>query len=148
MKQLLLMFCMTKNEKIFPGYVSKHNSNREKQVILLMIPNKEKGHYLAINIISSKHYGNFYCLNCSHSFRTKNKLESHKIVCENKNFCDTIMRSEDTKILEFNQYQKSDKVPFLIYTDLECIIEKIDGCETYSIRLFNVYNIFIQKHRK
>ena len=40
-----------------------------------------------------------------------------------------VMPSEDTKILEFNQYQKSDKVPFIIYADLECIIEKIDGCK-------------------
>ena len=39
------------------------------------------------------------------------------------------MPSEDTKILEFNQYQKSDKAPFIIYADLECIIEKIDGCK-------------------
>ena len=37
------------------------------------------------------------------------------------------MPSEDTKILEFNQYQKSDKAPFIIYADLECIIEKTDG---------------------
>ena len=37
------------------------------------------------------------------------------------------MPSEDTKILEFNQYQKSDKAPFIIYADLECIIGKIDG---------------------
>ena len=34
---------------------------------------------------------------------------------------------EDTKILQFNQYKTSDKAPFIIYTDLECIIEKIDG---------------------
>ena len=39
------------------------------------------------------------------------------------------MSSKDTKILEFNQYQKSDKVPFIIYADLECLIEKIDGCK-------------------
>ena len=39
------------------------------------------------------------------------------------------MPSEDTKILEFNQYQKSDKAPFIIYADLECLIEKIDGCK-------------------
>ena len=39
------------------------------------------------------------------------------------------MLSGDTKILEFNQYQKSDKVPFIVYSDLECIIEKIDGCK-------------------
>ena len=37
------------------------------------------------------------------------------------------MPFEDTEILEFNQYQKSDKGSFIIYADLECIIEKIDG---------------------
>ena len=31
-----------KKEKPFPSYVSKHNSNREKQFILLMIQNGEK----------------------------------------------------------------------------------------------------------
>ena len=39
------------------------------------------------------------------------------------------MTSEDTKILEFNQYQKSDKAAFFIYADLKCIIEKIDRCK-------------------
>ena len=39
------------------------------------------------------------------------------------------MPYENTKILEFNQYQKSDKAPFIIYADLECIIEEIDGCK-------------------
>ena len=39
------------------------------------------------------------------------------------------MSSEDTKILQFNQYQKSGKVPFIIYADLACIIEKIEGCK-------------------
>ena len=39
------------------------------------------------------------------------------------------MSSEDTKILEFNQYQKSEKAPFIIYADLEYLIEKIDGCK-------------------
>ena len=37
------------------------------------------------------------------------------------------MPSEDTKILKLSQYQKSDKTPFIIYADLECILEKIDG---------------------
>ena len=36
------------------------------------------------------------------------------------------MPSKDTKILEFNQYQKSYKTPFVIYADLECLLEKID----------------------
>ena len=40
------------------------------------------------------------------------------------------MSSEDAKILEFNQYQKSGKAPFIIYADLEYIIEKIKGCKS------------------
>ena len=39
------------------------------------------------------------------------------------------MHSEDNKILEFNQYQKSIKAPFIIYADLECLTEKSDGCK-------------------
>ena len=39
------------------------------------------------------------------------------------------MSFEDTKILEFNQNQKSDKASLIIYADLECITEKIDGCK-------------------
>ena len=39
------------------------------------------------------------------------------------------MSSVDTKILKFNQYQKSDKAQFIFYGDLECLIEKIDGCK-------------------
>ena len=51
--------------------------------------------------------------------------------------------SEDTKILEFNKYQKSDKAPFIIYADLECIIEKIDG---YKNNLENLSTTKISKH--
>ena len=35
-------------EKKYPAYVSKHNSNREKQVILLMISSRKGWHYLAV----------------------------------------------------------------------------------------------------
>ena len=59
----------------------------------------------------------------------KKKLESHKKVCENKDFCNIIMPPENKKILEFNQYQKSAKAQFIIYADLECVIEKIKECK-------------------
>ena len=39
------------------------------------------------------------------------------------------MPSQYTKILEFNQFQKSDKASFIIYVDLVCIIENTDGCK-------------------
>ena len=31
------------------------------------------------------------------------------------------MPSENIKILEFNQYQKAVKAPFILFSDLECI---------------------------
>ena len=39
------------------------------------------------------------------------------------------MPTEDTKTLVFNQYQKFDKEPFIIYADLVCLVGKIDGCK-------------------
>ena len=94
-----------KNEKIYPVYVSKQNSKREKQAFFLMIPKGEGWHYFAVKKLSallkgirSKHDGDFYCLNWNHSFRAKYKLESHKKVFKNKDFCNVVMSSEDTKV--------------------------------------------------
>ena len=53
------------------------------------------------------------------------------------------MPSEDTKRLEFNQYQKSDKAPFIIYADLKCILENIDG---YKNNLEKSSTIKVSEH--
>ena len=86
-----------------------------------MIPNDEGCHYLAVKKLSTLLKGitstqkrNFCCLNCLYSFRTKNKHESNKRVCENIDYCNVNVPSRESKILEFNQYQKSDKAPFSI----------------------------------
>ena len=55
--------------------------------------------------------GDFYCFSCLYSFGTK-KLEFHKNVCENKT-CGVVTPSENTKVLEPGQYQKSDETPYL-----------------------------------
>ena len=59
-----------KNPERITEINSKFNSNREKQVILLMIPNGEDWHYLAVTKLSvllrgikSKNNDDFYCLN-------------------------------------------------------------------------------------
>ena len=50
---VLLIVSYAKIEKIYHTYVSKRNSNREKQVILLMISNGEGKHYLAAKKLSA-----------------------------------------------------------------------------------------------
>ena len=56
-----------------------------------MISNGENWHYLTVKNLSglfrrrtSNHDGDFYCLNCFYSYRTKNKLEALKKICENR----------------------------------------------------------------
>ena len=67
-------------------------------------------------------------MNLLHSFAKENKCEFHKRVCENKGFCNVVVIfSENSKILEFNEYRKSDKAPFIIFADLESLEEKTDG---------------------
>ena len=38
------------------------------------------------------------------------------------------MPPEKGIILECDQYMKSDKVPYIIYADIEYLFRKIDGC--------------------
>ena len=52
------MFCMLKKKNIYPAYVSKYNSNYEKQVILLMIPNVKGWRCLAVKKLSALKYYN------------------------------------------------------------------------------------------
>ena len=66
---------------------------------------------------------------CLHSFRAEDKLKSHEKVCKNKYFCGIAMPSKKDKMLQFKQYKKSNKMPYIIYTDLESLIEKTDGSE-------------------
>ena len=93
--------------KIRHAYKSKYNLNRKNQVILLMITDGKKWHYLAVKSLSalfkgitSKKKGDFYCLNCFQSYKTENKLKKHEKVCENYVYCYVEMPEEDNKILK------------------------------------------------
>ena len=97
-------------EKIRHVYKSKYNLTRENQVILLMITDGEKWHYLAVKRLSAlfreitgNNHGDFYCLNCFHSYTTKNKLKKHKKVCENYDHCRVEMPEEYNKISKYNK---------------------------------------------
>ena len=45
---IALTVLYTKKEKIYPAYISKHNSNHEKQVTLLMISNGEGRRFIIL----------------------------------------------------------------------------------------------------
>ena len=75
--------------------------------------------------ITSNHNGYFYCLNCLHSYTTRKKLRKHEKICKDRDFCDIKMPDEDNKTLKYITGEKSLRVPFTIYADLECLLRKI-----------------------
>ena len=101
-----------------------------------MIRNGKNWHYLAVKslsrllrCISSNHNSDYYCLNCFHSYRTENKLNVHKKICENHDYCNIEMPSPNNNLIKYNQGEKSLELPFIIYADLECLWKKIDTCQ-------------------
>ena len=82
---LNILYVPYNTKKINIAYKSKNNLTQERQIILLMISEGQKWHYLVVKNLSgllrgitSTHKEDFYCLNCFHSYRTENKLEAHK----------------------------------------------------------------------
>ena len=125
---LNILYVPHNTKKTEIAYKSKHNLIQEKQVILLMISNGENWHYLTVKNLSrllrgitSNHNRDFYCLNCFHTYRTKNKLE-------NRDHCHVEMPTKDNNTIKYNQGEKSVKLPFVVYADLECLLEKMSTC--------------------
>ena len=115
-----------------------------------MISKGEKWHYLVIKNLSgllkgitSNHVGDFYCLNCFCAYSTKNKLEKHKKICENHDYCHVEMPTKDNNIIKYNHGVKSIRMPITIYADLECLLEKMDTCENDRNKSFTTK---INKH--
>ena len=138
----MILYVPHNTKEIRHTYESKYNAKRQKQVILLMIIDVAKWHYLSLKSLSallreitSNNNEDLYCTNCIHSFRTKTELKKHK-------FMQTLWLL--LCMLE---------VLFIIYVDVESLLEKISTCHnnpeksstTKIIKNKNyVYSLFIQ----
>ena len=139
---LNILFVPHNTKQIRHAYKSKHNFivilkyKYTNKVILLMITDGTKWHYLAVKSlpallrgITSYHNRDFYCLNCFHSYSTKEKLEKHEKVCNDHDYCYVETPSDNNKILKYNHGEKLLKALFMIYADLECLLEKMHSCQ-------------------
>ena len=131
------------------AYKSKSNYKRKKQVILLMITDENNRlHYLAVKSlpvlfrgITSNHYRDCYCLNCFHSYCTLNKLKRHERICNNHDYCRIDMPKENENI-KYLPGEKALKAPFIVYADLECLLEKVQSCQN------DIENSYTEKKAK
>lgn len=121
--------------EVFPLYLTKmQNGNRE--VDLLYISNDNGSHYCWIKnldhflgSISKFCNRRFYCRRCLHGFTTQELLTQHRPYCTKFDFQKVTYPEEGKNdILEFKDYHKISRVPFVIYADFECYAKKIDVC--------------------
>ena len=123
-------------ENIRVAYKSKNNFKHENQVILLIITDGKKWYYLTVKSLSallrgvtSNYKEDFCCLNCFHSYSTKEKLKKHEKICNGYHYCCVEMPDKDDKILKYNHGEKPLKALLMIYADLECLLEKMHSCQ-------------------
>ena len=127
-----------KDERVYPLKISKY-TEREHNIVLLLIKDKEKSHYCLVKNISAllssqinKHKGACdICLNCFNCFNTSqddDKLKKHKDYCY-KNECVKILMPPEGTFLRFKNFLHSEKAPFAIYADFESKIIEMDNCD-------------------
>ena len=155
-----ILYVPQNKKEVGVSYKSKYNCKRENQVVLLMIADGKKHHYLALKSIptangynrpieslsrllrrvTSNHDGDFYCMSCFHSICSDNSLRKHKRLCGNHNYCNVDMPEKNKNILKYRSGEKLLKAPFIIYADLECLLKKEQSCQnnpktSYSLDL-------------
>ena len=91
---LNILFVPYNTKTIRVAYKSEYNHKCKNQVILLMITDGNKWHYIAVSKLSallkgksSNHIGDFYCLNCFNSYSTENALKEHEQICNKHDRC-------------------------------------------------------------
>ncbi|KYM98774.1 hypothetical protein ALC62_10502, partial [Cyphomyrmex costatus] len=90
------------------------------------------GHFIWIKILSrllSSHLSRkcskkYVCERCLHYFHTNEKLMRHDVDCARMNECSVVLPNENDKWLSFRNYNRKKRLPFVVYADLECILEK------------------------
>ena len=102
--------------------------------LLLITDGKEKQHYCWIKNFSrllsaqvTKHNGAIhFCKRCLNHFSKPEKLNEHIEVCKENSAC-KIEVPKPGETIEFKNFKKSMRVPFVIYADFEAVTEKIDS---------------------
>ena len=137
-----------KEERVYPLKVSKY-TGCEHDITLLLIKDGEKSHYCLVKNMSAllifqinNYKGTRHiCLKCLNGFNSKKSLDEHKEYCYS-NECIKLVMPEKGSMLYFKNFHHSEKVPFIVYADLEALIKEIHNCDP------NPKNSYTKKYQK
>ena len=118
------------NSDIYPIRITQ--STAEKHVDLLVTSNSETNHYVWIKNFNklcfnvNKHGGKkFFCKHCIQHFTSEANLQKHIKDCMVLNGCQAIGMPAEGTVTKFKSFRETVKIPFVIYADLEAILEKL-----------------------
>ena len=99
-------------------------NNRAKQTLL---QNQELSRLLHEQ--HSDHHTHF-CVRCLQGFSSERVLEQHRTLCLGSSGRPTrvVMPEKGKNTLRFTNFQNQMKAPYIIYADVESIIQKFDTC--------------------
>ena len=83
---------------------------------------------LLLSQVSNHNGEHHFCLRCLNPFWCQESLNKHQEYCGNYETVKIQMPKKGT-MLKFKNYHRSEKVPFVVYTDFECLIKPIQSCE-------------------
>ena len=138
------------NKKSVYALRNSNNTNREHNVILLLLKGEGVNHYCLVKNLSrllssqvSKHNGKkYFCMRCLNPFNNQKALDKHEEYCSNHEAVKINMPEKGT-MLKFKNYHRAEKVPFVIYADFESCIKSIHTCD---LNPENSYTKQYQKH--
>ena len=142
------------NKEIYPLRISNKILSNELTINLLLINDKNEeiknsdekssedkinNHYVWIKDLSrllSKQISKdkckkYICIRCFNYFRFESAFKKHEEICKNIDFIKTLVPKPET-FIEFKNYKKMIKVPFVIYADFETINKKKYQCNHCS----------------
>ncbi|KAL4101236.1 hypothetical protein QTP88_021256 [Uroleucon formosanum] len=137
------IYCLDK-KVIVPLEVTIIEKNNHIDLMYLRKDNKNKGHYCWIKDLwklcgsqmTKDGHKRLLCKMCLNSFDTKNKLNDHKHYCANNKAAKIVLPEAYNKTLEFQNYNHSLRVPFVIYADFECTLKPIYTCQPNDTESF------------
>ena len=112
------------------------NTDREHNIILMLIEEGGVKHYCLIKdlsrLLSSQatkgKRKEYFCKRCLNPFGCQEALNKHLEYCSKYKAVKIKMPEEGT-ILKFKNYDRREKVLFIVYADFECFIKPLQSCD-------------------
>ncbi|KYN14580.1 hypothetical protein ALC57_13214, partial [Trachymyrmex cornetzi] len=119
---------------------------KSRHVNLLYVENDSAGHFVLIkdlfrlvsSQINKKEHKKYFCDRCFHYFNSTAKQEMHSEDCEKINNG----ANKAAERLSFRNHCRKERVPFVVYADLECALEKTDSDSQYATHTYQHHNVF------